>query len=257
MTSKEKYDSLIKKAKSENRVKGEGVYYEGHHIVPKCVGGKGHSNGWRTHPNIVLLTPQEHFWAHVWLIDMYPDHEYKMRWALQSMMNQKNAMTPRELEVEAELYAELRKGFADMVAKKQTGRTLPQETVEKIRQSQLKRVEDGTYVNPFKGKTHTPEMIKFYRESQLGEKSAMYGKKRDRDSVERGAAKLRGVPKSEEHRRNLSKAAKGRKANNRRFTDDQIRDIRTLKVREAKEKYGMRGCTYYRIVNRETYKEVK
>jgi len=54
------YDELIQRARSENRVKGGDVYYEAHHIIPKCVGGKGKYSQWRTHDNIILLTVREH-----------------------------------------------------------------------------------------------------------------------------------------------------------------------------------------------------
>lgn len=253
--STKKYNDLIKKARSENRVKDNGVYYEGHHIIPKCAGGKGSSNGWKTHPNIVLLTASEHFWAHVWLVDIYPEYEHKMRWALHRMMNSKNAATPRDLDIEAEKYEQLRKEHSEFISKSQTGRKLSTTTVEKIRKSAIDRDLSGKN-NPFYGKTHTPEMIEFYRESQKGEKSKMYGKKRNRDSVEKGAAKMRGVPKSIEHRKNLSKAKKGKPSSCRQFTDEQVRDIRTLTEKGAYEKYEVTRSTFYRIKKRTYYKDV-
>ena len=33
------YDNLIKKVKSEYRVKYKGIYYENHHIIPRCLSG--------------------------------------------------------------------------------------------------------------------------------------------------------------------------------------------------------------------------
>jgi hypothetical protein len=73
MNYKKIYDELISRAKSENRGKGEGVYYEGHHILPRCLGGRGYSNNPK-HPNIVLLTAREHFVAHLLLTKIYPDN---------------------------------------------------------------------------------------------------------------------------------------------------------------------------------------
>lgn len=57
------YDKIIEKAKSENRKKvrkdKEGyVYYEKHHILPKCLGGTNDKE------NLVLLTGREHFIVH-------------------------------------------------------------------------------------------------------------------------------------------------------------------------------------------------
>ena len=39
MNYKKVYDALIIKAQNENRIKGQGIYYETHHIIPKCYGG--------------------------------------------------------------------------------------------------------------------------------------------------------------------------------------------------------------------------
>lgn len=59
------YSSLIQKVRNEKRKKGGAVYYERHHVVPKCKGGND-SEG-----NLVLLTAKEHFVAHHLLWKMY------------------------------------------------------------------------------------------------------------------------------------------------------------------------------------------
>ena len=61
------YQSIIDRAKSENRVKGQGAYYESHHVIPRSMGGSNHSD------NLVLLTGREHFICHLILARMYPD----------------------------------------------------------------------------------------------------------------------------------------------------------------------------------------
>jgi endogenous inhibitor of DNA gyrase (YacG/DUF329 family) len=68
------YDQIIERARSENRKKGKGVYYEAHHIIPKCIGGEGNTREWKTHSNIVLLTGREHFLCHWILIRLYPNN---------------------------------------------------------------------------------------------------------------------------------------------------------------------------------------
>jgi hypothetical protein len=52
------YTKLCNRAKFENRKKGCGIYYEEHHIIPRCVGGDD------TESNLVLLTAKEHLFAH-------------------------------------------------------------------------------------------------------------------------------------------------------------------------------------------------
>lgn len=84
------YNQIIERAKSENRQKGGEIYYEAHHIIPKCLGGEGKSSQWKTHPNIVLLTAREHFLCHWLLHEIYPNNE-KLFYAFRmlSKMNSK------------------------------------------------------------------------------------------------------------------------------------------------------------------------
>lgn len=59
------YYNIINKAIFEEnfglRYKGNGTYYEKHHIIPKSLGGSNESN------NLVLLTAREHYLCH-WLL---------------------------------------------------------------------------------------------------------------------------------------------------------------------------------------------
>lgn len=64
------YNSIIEKAKSQNRIKlrknqRNYVYYEKHHIIPKCL------NGSNDNSNLVLLTAREHFICHKLLTYIY------------------------------------------------------------------------------------------------------------------------------------------------------------------------------------------
>ena len=52
------YNCLIERAITDNRKKCDIVYYEQHHIIPKCLGGTDNTD------NLVLLTAREHFIAH-------------------------------------------------------------------------------------------------------------------------------------------------------------------------------------------------
>lgn len=60
------YDRLIERAKHRSILPG--VYFERHHIIPKCLGGSDNLE------NLVDLFPEEHFVAHQLLVKIYPDN---------------------------------------------------------------------------------------------------------------------------------------------------------------------------------------
>lgn len=78
------YKQIIDHAKTENRQKDQGVYFEWHHIVPEFMfrnrkrkGPHGHLDGDPNHPdNLVLLTFQEHLMCHYYLYEMHKDTRY-------------------------------------------------------------------------------------------------------------------------------------------------------------------------------------
>jgi hypothetical protein len=63
------YNQIIDRAKSENRIRNTGIYYERHHIVPKCLGGLNSKD------NLIDLTAREHYICHKLLIKIYPDNK--------------------------------------------------------------------------------------------------------------------------------------------------------------------------------------
>lgn len=81
---KELYKSLIDNARTENRIKNQGIYYEQHHIIPdflfknrKRIGPKGHLDGDpNSLENLILLTFREHLMAHYYLYEIYKDTRY-------------------------------------------------------------------------------------------------------------------------------------------------------------------------------------
>jgi hypothetical protein len=58
------YNTLIFRA--QNRDLDSSIYVEKHHIIPRCMGGND------TRDNLVNLTAEEHFIAHLLLMKMYP-----------------------------------------------------------------------------------------------------------------------------------------------------------------------------------------
>ena len=71
------YESIIEKAKSENRNKlkkkhKDYIYYERHHILPKCMKGTDDKD------NLVLLTAKEHYVCHKLLTYIYSGNKKLM-----------------------------------------------------------------------------------------------------------------------------------------------------------------------------------
>lgn len=73
------YNKIIENAKVDNRIKHNGIYYESHHINPKCLGGTNDKE------NLVLLTAKEHFICHKLLT--YIHKNYKIVYAFKGMFN--------------------------------------------------------------------------------------------------------------------------------------------------------------------------
>lgn len=102
------YFQIIRKALSESRVKGSGVYYEAHHIIPKSFNKKS---------STVLLIPQEHYECHKILaqeLGRHPIYGQKMLWAFHRLAYDK------QIKLTADQYAEARLVLASLWARKKT-----------------------------------------------------------------------------------------------------------------------------------------
>lgn len=71
------YFDYISYVKTLNRSKNDAIYYEQHHILPRCCGGLDNPD------NLILLTAREHFLAHYLLTKMYLNtpYSYKLTYA--------------------------------------------------------------------------------------------------------------------------------------------------------------------------------
>jgi len=101
------YFQLIRRALSEDRIKGD-VYYEAHHIVPKSFNKKS---------STVLLTPQEHYECHRILaqeLGRHPVYGQKMLWAFHRLAYDK------QRKLTADEYAEARSTLMPLWTRKKT-----------------------------------------------------------------------------------------------------------------------------------------
>lgn len=156
------YMLLIERAK--NRLLD--VFTETHHVLPKCLGGKNDS------ANLVELTPEEHYLAHLLLCKLHPGNK-KLLYAANIM-----ATSPDGRRNSNKRYGWLRKQMSISASGPNNhmyGKTL---SVERKRKSS----HPGS-LNPFYGKKHTDLSKKKIsdknkgKEGLVGEKNGMYGKK--------------------------------------------------------------------------------
>ena len=120
------YACIIAHAKSEEKLglrkRGNGEYYESHHILPKSLFPL-----WKKRKsNIVLLTAREHFFVHELLTKIYPTSQ--MIYALHAFVSRPNAdykITPRE-------YERIKIKFSKLHSERMTGRYVSPETGKKI-----------------------------------------------------------------------------------------------------------------------------
>lgn len=102
------YYSIINNANQLNRKKlkrnhPEYIYYEKHHIIPKCLSGDNSKT------NLVLLTAREHFICH-WLLTKMIDGSFqqKMFFALRYMNNSSKIHIRYNTKITSRVFANLR-----------------------------------------------------------------------------------------------------------------------------------------------------
>lgn len=122
------------------------VYWEGHHIIPKCLGGEGHARS--RHENIIRLTAAEHFKAHKLLIELFPDNS-KLAYAFWAMCTVSKAA----IISTSEEYEQARLARSKTIGKAAQVKLIGGVASEKTRQAHsLKQAGES---NGFYGKQHS------------------------------------------------------------------------------------------------------
>lgn len=162
------YDQLINRAKNENRKKDCGIYFEKHHIIPKCIGGDNKLN------NLVLLTAREHFIAHKLLYNIYPDDD-RIYYALWRMSNPgKSKNQNRCYIINSKEYERYRNLFIEKIRSQKLGKN--RKPFSKNHCKNLSKSKLG-HDYGMTGKHHSEETKKKMSITRQGQISGMKGKK--------------------------------------------------------------------------------
>lgn len=197
------YLKLIESRKSLNRNKGDGNYYEKHHIIPKACGGSNNKE------NLILLTFKEHYIAHLLLTKIYEGElRRKMYYALWQMsrniLNGERILSASQFDKckEAEVLAKKGRKVSDEVKERlreiNTGKTISEEQRRKISET-------------LTGSKQTEEIKEKIRKYQTGRPKSEKTKEKIRE-----AKRLNPYKHSEETRRKISEKSKGRKPWNKK-----------------------------------------
>lgn len=180
------YFDIIKKAKNLNRAKNSNTYFERHHIYPQSIFPEYKKDKTK----MVLLTAREHFICHLLLTKMFSDKpsQYKMTCALNGLRRQNSqqqrVMTGSFYERNKIKMFQLRSDPEVSAAwRSKLGRFGP---------ANHNFGKPGTMT----GKKHTPDSIQKMRDKQLGCFPS-------EETKRKMSAASRGKPKSEETKRKM------------------------------------------------------
>lgn len=182
------YNSIIERAKSQNRQKNKGIYYEEHHILPRGMGGSEQKE------NKVLLTAKEHYIAHILICKIYP-HNKKMLYAIWRLVNsngkQGHKINASEYQRLKEKIIELRKKSKGWHQSEEFKKRLsnlfkgiPKSKEHKLHLSQNHANISGKN-NPMYGKKHSKETRKKISNKaklRIGEKNSFFGKQHSKET---------------------------------------------------------------------------
>ena len=208
------YSNIVRRALLQNRKKSNGVYFEKHHILPKCLGGNDKKD------NLVLLTFKEHFICHQLLYKMYENTEnaYKLMYALHRMYLKGNN---NGVVKSGKFYEEVREKFCKQQsdrAKLRVGRKCTEETKKKI----------GLI---HKGKSISEEhknKIKKYSNANK-ELTSKITKENHLKGVYKNSNKLKELWKNEDFKKNISGKIKENYINNPKLKKDTSDRIKTFR----------------------------
>jgi len=213
------YDLIIGNSILKNRVKLKKndknyIYYEEHHILPRCLGGDDN------YSNLVLLTAKEHFICHKLLTYIYKGNReiacafHRMVFGNSNKCNKSSRDYAYARELAHTLISEKTK---QKIGKSRKGKKLSIETREKIRKKLLghrhtKETIDLIKIHTKKGMTE--EVIKKIKENKdnKNEKNPFYGHSHSKETKEKWSRTRKGKKMDDETRKKISLKLRNRYA---------------------------------------------
>lgn len=152
------YFKIIDRARSEDRKKKQGTYYERHHILPRSAGGSNSKD------NLVLLTAKEHLVCHFLLTRMFEGTflQSKMKHALSCMANLNGYAQRRQISGNRRFYvAPLSAETKNLLSEQKRGSKNPQYGNSQA-SAHLRK-----YSEALKGKRRDPEVALKIKQNKL------------------------------------------------------------------------------------------
>lgn len=186
------YCKIVSYAKSQEKLglrkRGNGEYYERHHILPKSLFPLWEND----ERNLVLLTAREHFFCHQLLYKIYPCKE--MNYALFYMANCKK----EDMKLSSKQYEKVRLEYSNYKSDDMKGENNSfygkHHSDEKRKfWSETRKGKGLGEDNPMFGKTHSDEAKQKLREANLGSNNHMYGKRHSEEVKRLMSEKHKGV----------------------------------------------------------------
>lgn len=152
------YEALI--TRSKGRKKSKNIYYEKHHVLPKCIGGTNEKD------NLALLTAEEHWIAHLLLVKIYPN-EPKLVYACQAM----SMVGGNTQRVTNKMFGWIRKKYSESVSNRQRGVLKTPEQCAKISKKLKGRIPEHQKI---KNVSQRPEVAKKISEKKRGKSTGPF-----------------------------------------------------------------------------------
>lgn len=224
------HNNLIKRARVRHT--HTSVFYERHHVVPRCLGGDDSTS------NIVKLTPKEHRLAHKLLTKLHPGH-LGLIFAANMMYVGRSGVSPNWLR--AKVSEQLRRVWSNPDT-----RRLRMDSIYKSWESQERRVANGKrmrdhWSNPDNRKNHSVILKNATSDSEFrAARSAVSKLAHNRPEV------------VEKHRENTSGYWKNNPLANarRQALKDRLTKLSEVQVAEIVRLYKIEGWTQQQLADK-------